>query len=134
VFITGDICKKKLEEEIERANWNGSKFSVIMLDIDHFKKVNENDTFGYNTGDLVLKSMRKMINTKMINNRMHKIDCLAKWGGEEFVILLLGTDLKGAILLAEDLRQRLSQMEILEVGKVIASFGITDFCPGGCNC
>ncbi|MBZ4688662.1 MAG: hypothetical protein PWQ96_2098, partial [Clostridia bacterium] len=115
--------RQKLEEEIERAKRNGSKFSLIMLDIDHFKSIN--DRFGHNAGDLVLKSV-----TEMIKNRIRKIDTLARWGGEEFVILLPDTTVNNAARLAEELREKLSQMDIPGVGRVTASFGVAEYCPG----
>ncbi|MEW6622124.1 MAG: diguanylate cyclase [Bacillota bacterium] len=114
---------QKLEEEIERAKRSGSKFSLIMLDIDRFKRINDN--FGHNAGDLVLKSM-----TEMIKHRIRKIDTLARWGGEEFVILLPDTTVKNAACLAEELRESLSQMDMPGVGRVTASFGVAGYCSG----
>ncbi|MCM8710271.1 PAS domain S-box protein [Clostridium sp. SYSU_GA19001] len=114
---------QKVEEEIERAERNGSKFSIIMLDIDHFKSIN--DRYGHNTGDLVLKSL-----VNVIKNRIRKIDILARWGGEEFVILLLDTNTKNAVFLAEKLRESISNMNVPGVDKVTASFGISTYCKG----
>ncbi|MGB9662579.1 MAG: diguanylate cyclase [Moorellaceae bacterium] len=62
--------------------------------------------------------------------RLRKTDCLARWGGEEFVILLPETALEGATVLAEELRRKLSEMEIPGVGRVTASFGVTGHRPG----
>jgi diguanylate cyclase (GGDEF)-like protein len=114
---------QKLEEEIERARRNGNKFSLIMLDIDCFKSIN--DRFGHNAGDLVLKSM-----AEFIKNRIRKVDCLARWGGEEFVILLPDTPADKAAVLAEELRESLSRMDIPGVDCVTASFGVAGYCPG----
>lgn len=114
---------QKLEEEIERAKRTGSKFSLVMLDIDQFKSIN--DRFGHNAGDLVLKSM-----AEMIKNRIRKIDTLARWGGEEFVLLLPDTPVENAARLAEELRESLSRMDIQGVGRVTASFGVAGYCPG----
>lgn len=114
---------QKLEEEIERARRNGNTFSLIMLDIDHFKSIN--DRFGHNAGDLVLKNI-----VELIKNRIRKIDILARWGGEEFVILLLDTTIKNAVRLAEELRESLSRMDIPGVGRVTASFGVSTYCSG----
>lgn len=114
---------QKLEEEIERVRRSGSSFSLIMLDIDHFKNVN--DLFGHNAGDLVLKSM-----AEMILNRIRKIDTIARWGGEEFVLLLPETDGNAAVVLAETLRRQLNQMEIPGVGKITASFGVASYSSG----
>lgn len=114
---------QQLEEEIERAKRADRKFSLIMLDIDRFKGIN--DRFGHNAGDLVLKSI-----AELIKNRIRKIDTLARWGGEEFVILLPDTTVKNAARLAEELRESLSQMDIPGVGHVTASFGVAGYCPG----
>ncbi|MBN7774537.1 sensor domain-containing diguanylate cyclase [Clostridium aminobutyricum] len=115
---------QRLEEEIERANRAEGKFSLIMLDIDHFKEIN--DTLGHNVGDLVLKRCTQ----EVLQNRIRRIDKLARWGGEEFVLLLPGTTMSNAIILAEDLRENLSKLEIEEVGRVTASFGIVEFTVG----
>lgn len=114
---------QKIEEEIERARRSGSNFSLVMLDIDRFKNVN--DLYGHNAGDVVLKSM-----AEMIRNRIRKIDTIARWGGEEFVLLLPETDASAAMSLAETLRKQLSQMEIPDVGQVTASFGVASYASG----
>lgn len=111
-----------LEQENERARRTGSPFSLIMLDLDHFKSIN--DRFGHAAGDLVLKSL-----VDLINGRIRKIDCLARWGGEEFVILLPNTPVDKAAGLAEELRGQLSSMNIPGVGSVTASFGVAGYCP-----
>jgi diguanylate cyclase (GGDEF)-like protein/PAS domain S-box-containing protein len=113
----------KLEEEIERTRRTGSGFSLVMLDIDRFKSIN--DRFGHNAGDLVLKGI-----AETINNRIRKIDCLARWGGEEFVILLPDTPVDKAAVLAEELRESISKMDIPGVDRVAASFGVAGYCPG----
>ncbi|MGI6286014.1 diguanylate cyclase [Neomoorella humiferrea] len=112
-----------LEQEIERVRRSGQPLSVIMADLDHFKNIN--DRFGHAVGDQVLKAM-----AASFKERLRKTDCLARWGGEEFVILLPDTTAEGGALLAEDLRRRLSQMEIPGVGHVTASFGVTGYLPG----
>jgi diguanylate cyclase (GGDEF)-like protein/PAS domain S-box-containing protein len=112
---------QKLEEEIERTRRTGSKFSLVMLDIDRFKSIN--DRFGHNAGDLVLKGI-----AETIKNRIRKIDCLARWGGEEFVILLPDTPVDKAAVLAEELRESISKMNIPGVDRVTASFGVAGYC------
>lgn len=112
-----------LEREVERARRTGHTFSLVMFDLDRFKSIN--DRFGHAAGDLVLKSV-----VSAFKERLRKIDCLARWGGEEFVILLPETGVEGATVLAEDLRRRLSGMEIAGVGRVTASFGVTGYRPG----
>lgn len=114
---------QQLDEEMERTKRAGSGFSLVMLDIDRFKSIN--DRFGHNAGDLVLKSI-----VELIKNRIRKIDTLARWGGEEFVILLPDTTVNKAAILAEELRESLRQMDIPDVDRVTASFGVAGFCPG----
>ncbi|MFZ5592580.1 MAG: sensor domain-containing diguanylate cyclase [Bacillota bacterium] len=114
---------QKLAEEIERAKRTEGKFSLIMLDIDRFKSIN--DRFGHNAGDLVLKSI-----AELIKNRIRKTDTLARWGGEEFILLLPDTTVKNAARLADELRESLSRMDIPGVGSVTASFGVAGYCPG----
>ena len=77
-------------------------------------------------GDLVLKSF-----VDMVRQRIRKTDCLARWGGEEFVILLPNTPVDKAVGLAEELRKQLSCMDISGVGSVTASFGVAGYCPAG---
>jgi diguanylate cyclase (GGDEF)-like protein/PAS domain S-box-containing protein len=115
---------QKLEEEIERANRGGGKFSVVMMDIDHFKNVN--DQFGHNLGDIVLKKSM----SDVFINRIRKLDTLARWGGEEFVILLPETAVDKAVMLAEELRENLSKIIFQDVVKITASFGVAGYCIG----
>ncbi|KNZ68908.1 response regulator receiver modulated diguanylate cyclase [Thermincola ferriacetica] len=70
-----------LEQEIERTNRTGLPISAILVNLDHFKNIN--DCFGHAVGDEVLKSL-----VNMIKQRSRKTDCLARWGGKEFVMLL----------------------------------------------
>ena len=111
-----------LAQEIERTRRTGLPFSIIMVDLDHFKSIN--DRFGHAAGDLVLKSL-----VDMIKQRIRKADCLARWGGEEFVILLTNTPVDKAACLAEELRVQLSSMDVPGVGSVTASFGVAGYCP-----
>lgn len=111
-----------LEREIERTQRTGRSFSVIMLDLDHFKDVN--DRFGHAAGDLVLRNL-----ADMVKKRIRKTDILARWGGEEFIILLPETPGEAAASLAEELRRQLSSMTMPEVGHVTASFGVAEYYP-----
>ncbi len=113
----------RLEEEIERAKRSGRGFSLAMLDIDRFKTIN--DRFGHNAGDLVLKHM-----TEMIKHRIRGIDCLARWGGEEFMILLPETSIDKAQVLLEELRKGINRIIIPGVGKFTASFGAVGYIQG----
>lgn len=114
---------QELIKEIERSKLTGSKFSLIMLDIDDFKKIN--DDHGHAFGDLVLQTA-----VKMIENRIRKTDVFARWGGEEFMILFPDTAVDEAVAIAEELRRQLSQLEVPRVGRITASFGVTGYTSG----
>lgn len=91
-----------LTEEIARANRYGIPLSMLLLDIDHFKKVN--DTYGHYVGDLVLKRLGKLI-----KNVVRQTDIVARYGGEEISIILPHTRIKTAGELAERLRREVEK-------------------------
>lgn len=104
-------------EEIERNNRYGGALSLIIFDLDHFKKVN--DTWGHIVGDKVLQ------NTALLaKSILRKTDTIARWGGEEFAILLPNITLRGAIIVAEKIRKRLETYVHEDAGVVSASFGV----------
>jgi len=98
-------------------------FSLIMIDIDHFKNVN--DRFGHISGDQVLIAF-----TNLIKANLRQSDLLFRWGGEEFIILLPGETVDEADLLAEKLRTRIEHHPFEPLGKLTASFGVTEVLPG----
>lgn len=112
-----------LEQELARAARYGGQFSVIMIDLDHFKEVN--DRFGHTVGDETL-----MACTRVIERGLRSTDTLARWGGEEFLILCPGIDLEGATTCAEHLRAALDQHNFSPVARQQASFGVTAYRPG----
>jgi len=114
---------EKLKEEINRSRRYGAEFSIIMFDLDHFKYIN--DTFGHSKGDEVLVGT-----SSAIKARLRSTDTFARWGGEEFVILLPSTPLKGAYTLAEELRQIVAQQEYHIWRPVTASFGVAPYIHG----
>ncbi len=87
----------RLEEEISRAERHGSDLSIILLDLDKFKNVN--DTFGHETGDLVLHTT-----AQVINSAIRKSDILGRYGGEEFLVILPNTNSRNAYVAAEKIR------------------------------
>ena len=115
-------------KEFERNKRYNVPFSILMLDIDHFKKVN--DTYGHLVGDLVLKEL-----ADMICNNLRGIDIPCRYGGEEFVVTLPETNLKSALQLAERLRKLVKNTQIeTENGPVsmTISIGVAEF-GGGCQ-
>jgi diguanylate cyclase (GGDEF)-like protein/PAS domain S-box-containing protein len=123
-FLTNTYNRRyllnQLETEIERAKRQGTAFSLIMFDLDHFKNVN--DRFGHQTGDVILKYV-----TDIVLIDIRKIDCLARWGGEEFIILMPGANLDQARVLAERLCKKISETIMPQLNHITASFGVTQF-------
>ncbi|HTZ18592.1 MAG TPA: diguanylate cyclase, partial [Dissulfurispiraceae bacterium] len=100
-YLTGLYNRKffmeRLDEELAWAGRYGEPLSFVILDIDHFKKVN--DTYGHSCGDEILVQLSKTLGPAL---RAH--DILARYGGEEFVVLLANTDIDAAVTVAEKLR------------------------------
>jgi len=113
--------------EIKRAKRYDRHLSIILCDIDHFKKVN--DTYGHQAGDQVLKEFVHYISKSL----RQEVDWVARYGGEEFIIVLPETDINAASAVAERLRRVVSKERItLPDGKEIhitASFGVSGFSP-----
>ena len=113
-----------LTMEMERYGRSGSPFSVIMLDIDDFKKIN--DTHGHVAGDQVLVEI-----ADILKSTIRKIDTVGRWGGEEFMIILPESDLDGGLALAEKLRERIHEHKFPGFGCLTASFGVAVSEKGG---
>jgi len=113
---------KELVQEMERARRYSTPLSLIMFDIDHFKRVN--DTFGHGVGDDVLRAV-----TSLVRENIRAAEIQARWGGEEFVVVLPQTGLAGAAVAAEKLRQVIAAHRFEQVGTVTVSFGVTEFEP-----
>ena len=97
--------RDQLEAEFSRFERNHHHFSVILLDIDHFKQINDN--YGHDAGDVVLTKF-----ADALRDVCRKMDTAARWGGEEFLILLPDTKLLEALAMAERLRIKISRMEV----------------------
>jgi len=109
-----------LEYEIARAVRKQTSFSLVMFDIDHFKRVN--DTYGHRRGDYALKTL-----AEVVRKCKRSSDVLARIGGEEFIILLPDTDLTCAVKLAERVRKSVEAYHFEEIGKMTVSLGVTEF-------
>ena len=107
-----------LKCEIKRGARNKESISLIMCDIDFFKRVN--DEFGHDIGDIVLQSLAKIIVDVTREN-----DFVARTGGEEFIVILPNINAKSAYLFAERLRMRVSETIIEPVGSINISIGIS---------
>lgn len=117
---------KTIEKEVDRANRFRKAFSIIFIDIDHFKDVN--DTYGHAAGDAVLKSV-----ASTIRSLLRKYDVLARYGGEEFLTLLPETELKDAAHVAERFRKQIENQTIFFGGqeiKVTITLGVAQFDSG----
>jgi two-component system, cell cycle response regulator len=101
-----------LDKEVMRARRHVRDLSFLMLDIDHFKKIN--DVHGHLAGDYVLKEV-----ARLIQHRIRRDEVLARYGGEEFAIILPETNLEGARALAEGLRERIEQSRFVFQGEII---------------
>lgn len=111
-----------LLREQENLSKNGSPVSFVILDIDHFKQIN--DTYGHNVGDEVLVNL-----TKLIQGKIRNTDALVRWGGEEFVILCGDTPIQNAQFLAEKLRVAIENTKLISQQQVTCSFGIAEMVP-----
>lgn len=112
-----------LADEMARAIRYGHTLCVILCDIDHFKRIN--DTFGHDVGDTVLVEFAQAIAQGIRTN-----DTLARWGGEEFLVVVPEAGLPRAVELAQRLRRDISGRDFAPAGRVSASFGVAEFRPG----
>ena len=114
--LTGIFNKRyfleALEREMSRAQRYARPLSILIFDIDHFKRVN--DTYGHLAGDYVLQALARLIST-----RARREEIFARYGGEEFVVLLPETQSSGALELSEQLRKRVSSYTFVFEGEEI---------------
>ncbi|OIN92772.1 MAG: hypothetical protein AUJ20_06180 [Comamonadaceae bacterium CG1_02_60_18] len=121
--LTGAWNRRRLEEtianEMDRLKRYDHPLSMVMLDIDFFKKIN--DLHGHLVGDQVLVTL-----TKVLQSNLRAIDTLTRWGGEEFVVLCPNTTLATVTLLAERLRASVANTSFALVGQVTISLGVAE--------
>lgn len=108
-FLTGVWNRRRFMElgdaELARVRRSGRNFGVVMMDVDHFKAVN--DTYGHDAGDAVLRAL-----ADACVDRLRNVDIVGRMGGEEFALILPETDPQGAKLTVERLREYLGQLEV----------------------
>jgi len=115
--------KKKLEDEFDRAKITDAPFSLLLLDIDHFKIIN--DTYGHQAGDEVLKNA-----AVIFSHSIRTVDFAARYGGDEFAIILPHTDKSGATILATRIRERIKNSTVKfhdKELKITISIGVAAF-------
>ncbi len=98
-------------------------FSVIFLDLDYFKLIN--DLYGHDTGDRILIEV-----AKVLKKNLRKSDLAGRWGGEEFLILLPHTNLSSALRVAEKIREEIKNLKVPPVEGITASFGVAEYKEG----
>jgi diguanylate cyclase (GGDEF)-like protein len=128
--LTSCYNKRALDEFVDQtivsAQRYGSDLSAIMLDLDHFKEVN--DTYGHQAGDAVLKAV-----AQTLLKGIRKCDYLIRYGGEEFILIMPATSLARAVDVAERLRRAIEALPLSPNGhslRVTASFGVAEMKPG----
>lgn len=109
-------------QERSIAKRQGTKLALMMIDLDHFKRVN--DTYGHNIGDYVLKNF-----TSLVVSTIREADLFARWGGEEFVLLLRNVGCEEGYLVGEKIRNLIESEPFDEVGQITCSIGITEVSP-----
>lgn len=112
-----------LEQELARVRRGGSPFSVILADVDYFKRIN--DTWGHQAGDLVLKDL-----ACLLAGGVRTTDLAGRWGGEEFLVVAIRTSPEGGAILAEKLRERVEAHRFSVPGPVTISLGVAGSRPG----
>jgi diguanylate cyclase (GGDEF)-like protein len=115
------FLRNLFEDELRQAEENGESIGLLLLDLDHFKKIN--DTYGHDVGDEVLKRV-----AQRIRRSIRRDDYACRWGGEEFLILLPGNDVAGTKVVAQKVADAISALPIGEAGvTVTASLGLSCF-------
>jgi len=107
-----------LDDEIKRFKRAPSSLSLVMFDIDHFKKIN--DTFGHDVGDTTLIDL-----VDLVNNTIRETDIFVRWGGEEFILLLIDTNIDHAKYVSEKIRNKIEKNTFKVIKTMTCSFGVT---------
>lgn len=119
--MTGLYNRRYFEEFIKkealRANRQNQKFTVIGIDLDHLKRIN--DKYGHNYGDLAIKAI-----AEVLKNSCRSIDIAARMGGEEFNVILSGVDSQGGLIFAERIRKAIESINLEKIGHITASLGV----------
>lgn len=122
--MTGLYNRRYFEEYIKkeaiRAMRQNQKFTVIGIDLDHLKQIN--DTYGHNYGDIAIKAI-----AEVLKNNARSIDIAARMGGEEFNLILPAVDIEGGCIAAERIRKAIESVELEKIGHITASLGVATY-------
>lgn len=118
--LTNLYNRRYLDKLLAGAYAENAGFSVIMLDIDHFKRINDN--YGHDKGDDVLRTF-----ARIMADSVRAGDYCARFGGEEFMVLLLKSELRDAVKAAMRIKERTAKTDISGVGHITASMGVVEF-------
>lgn len=124
--LTAVASRRRVEEVLRdelAALGAGRPVSLIIVDVDHFKRVN--DEHGHNAGDEVLRAI-----ARILQREVRAFDLVGRWGGEEFIVVCPDTGIDGASGLAERLRARIAKQDFGRVGQRTASFGVAEAAAG----
>ncbi|MCL7743566.1 PAS domain S-box protein [Guyparkeria hydrothermalis] len=121
-FNRGQIYELLDAAETARQRY-GTPFSVLMFDIDHFKRIN--DTFGHQAGDQALVEL-----SRRVDSLLRITDQFGRWGGEEFLVIATHTPINGAIKLAERIRETIGDTPFPDIGTVTVSIGVAEMRDG----
>lgn len=119
-------ANERLREEFLRMTRSGAVYSLLLMDIDHFKRVN--DSFGHETGDQALRHV-----ADLLAGESRATDYVFRFGGEEFLVLLPDTDIHGATVLAEKMRAAVAASPVPPIGHVSVSIGASAASPTDAN-
>jgi len=114
------LFELRLEQNLQLATRMCEPLSLVMLDLDYFKQIN--DRAGHEAGDIALCML-----ADTLRDGLRAVDTAARFGGDEFMIILPQADTDGALIVAERLRKRIEQMEVPGSGQMTSSFGIATF-------
>lgn len=112
--------EEAIEKEVQRAKRQKQPFSIIGIDLDYLKKIN--DTYGHNFGDAAIKTI-----AEVLKSNARSVDVPARIGGEEFNVLLPGINSEGAMIAAERIRKSIESVEIDTIGHITGSLGVATY-------
>lgn len=112
-----------IKNELDRSSRYGTPISILLIDVDHFKRVN--DTYGHNIGDKVLTEI-----SEVLGENIRSTDSVARWGGEEFLIIAANTSLEEAMKFGEKIRGKIEEFNFTKIERLTVSIGISQHRPG----